>query len=76
MVVRYISSLCAGAQPLTGLPIIGTVAVRYQNLLRSVLAVVAVVDLRLANLRRNGQGAQAIATEIAGALANIARQIG
>ena len=73
MVVRYISGLCAGAQPLTGLPIIGTVAVRYQNLLRSVLAV---VDQRLANLRRNGQGAQAIATEIAGALANIARHIG
>ena len=76
MVVRYISSLCAGAQPLTGLLIIGTVAVRHQKLLRSVLAVVAVVDQRLANLRRNGQGAQAIATEIAGALANIARQIG
>ena len=73
IVARYIANLCAGVQPLTGLPIIGTVAVRYQNLLRSVLAV---VDQRLANLRRNGQGAQAVATEIAGALANIARQIG
>lgn len=73
ILARFVADLCATVQPVVGLPIIGAAAVRYQNLLRNVLTM---VDQALANMRHKGQSAQAVATQIAGVLAGIARQIG
>lgn len=67
-----VSKLCNALQPLVGLPIIGAVAVRFLGLISSVMSPVAG---KLANLRSNGQAAQAVALEIASILQNIARQI-
>ena len=67
-----VSKLCNALQPLVGLPIIGAVAVRFLGLISSVMSPVAG---KLANLRSNGQAAQAVALEIASFLQGIARQI-
>ena len=72
IVARFVNRLCDAVQPVIGLPILGSVASRYQNLLRNMLGG---VDRALGNLRNNGQNAQAVATQIAGTLADIARQI-
>gem|GEM_PF-2366365 len=70
---RNVSGLANAVQPLVGLPVIGGVALRYQSLLASIMSV---ADTALANMRSNGQSAQATATRIAAALDAIARQIG
>ena len=67
-----VSKLCNALHPLVGLPIIGAVAVRFLGLIASVMSQVAG---KLANLRSNGQAAQAVALEIASFLQGIARQI-
>lgn len=69
---RAVSKLCNALQPLVGLPIIGAVAVRFLGLISSVMSPVVG---KLANLRSNGQAAQAVALEIASIFQNIARQI-
>lgn len=67
------SALSNALQPLTGLPVIGSVAQRYQRVLSGFMSV---ADAALSNLRSNGQSAQATASRIAAALEGIARQIG
>jgi peptidoglycan hydrolase-like protein with peptidoglycan-binding domain len=70
---RGASSLSAALQPLVGLPVIGIVASGYQ---RNISGLMGIADVALANLKHNGQSAQAVATRIAAAFDAVARQIG
>ena len=71
-VALNVSMLCRAIQPLTSLPIIGAVASRNLMIISGVMSG---IDSALANLRHNGQSAQAVATRIAGILDAAARQI-
>jgi len=72
VLARNVSGLSNALQPLVGLPVIGGVASGYQRLLSGIMRA---ADIGLANLRSNGQSAQATATQIAAAFDSIARQI-
>ena len=69
---NLIASLSGAVQPLVGLPVIGSVASRYQALLGNVMST---ANTALDNMARNGQSAQATATRIAAIFESIARQI-
>lgn len=72
ILTRFINSLSSAVQPLVGLPVIGSVASRYQALLGGVMSA---ANTALDNMSRNGQSAQATATRIAAIFESIARQI-
>lgn len=72
ILARSVSTLSNALQPLVGLPIIGSVASRYQRILASIMSV---ADSALANLRADGQAAQAVATRIVTLFEGIATQI-
>ena len=72
ILTRSVSNLTNAVQPLVGLPIIGSVASRYQSLLANIMSV---ANTALNNMRSNGQSIQATAKQIAAALDAIARQI-
>jgi hypothetical protein len=69
---RSVSGLFNALQPLVGLPVIGSVAARYQRILASIMSG---ADTALTNMRSNGQSAQEAARRIAVQLEAIARQI-
>lgn len=75
VVARGASNISSALQPLVGLPVIGGVASGYQ---RKISGLMTTVDGALANLRQNGQAAQATATakRIAAEFDAVARQIG
>jgi len=70
---RIVSTLYNALDPLTGLPIIGSVAVVYQNALARLMTV---ADVALDGMRNGGQSAQAAATRILAIFEGVARQIG
>ena len=72
ILARSVSSLCILLQPLIGLPVIGSIASRYQSLLGNLMSS---VDVTLGTLRTNMQTAQSVATRIAAIFDQIARQI-
>lgn len=72
MFAANISTLCGMLQPLVGIPVIGTSAQGYLRLLSGLMSV---IDSAMANLRANGQDAQAVATRIAGLLGSVAQKI-
>jgi peptidoglycan hydrolase-like protein with peptidoglycan-binding domain len=69
---RMVSNFSSALDPLTGLPIIGAVAVGYQNLLARLMGV---ADIALDGARSGGQAAQSAATRILALFDGVARQI-
>ena len=73
ILARKISGMISALQPLADAPLVGDVGSRAQTALRGVMSS---ADSALANMRNNGQSAQATATRIVALFENIAREIG
>lgn len=72
VLANAVSNVVNALQPLVGLPIIGSVAMRYQAVLRSLLSM---ADSALNALRAGGHAAQGVATRIAAVFDTIVRQL-